>query len=377
MSRSLVTEAQHWVIKLGSNVLLRDGLRLDRPTFAALLRGIDALLMRGIRVTVVSSGAVALGRQRLGGKPRPVEVPQLQALAALGQPQLMSLYHQELSHYDRLPAQVLLTREDLDDRHRYLNARAALDAIQQYGALPIINENDTVAIEELCFGDNDQLAAMVCGLVQADLLVILSDVPGIFEVSYDTHGERVFGSRIPEIASGDARLDAIAGPSQSGVGTGGMVTKVQAARIAARVGAATVIAPGKLSGVLESLASGDDLGTLLLPGEHHGALGKKVWLGAGALAVGTLRCDRGAQRAVVEQGASLLPSGVRAVEGEFERGAVVDLVGPSGQAFARGISAYSAEELRRLAGVQSAQIARVLGYKLADALIHRDELVLL
>lgn len=375
--RERVVRAQHWVIKLGSNVLLREAMQLDRPTFASLIQGMDALIKRGHRVTVVSSGAVALGRQALGGLARPKSIPKLQALAALGQSRLIQLYEREFGFYGRDVAQLLLSRYDLDDRHRYLNARHALQAVHEYGAIPIINENDSVATEELRFGDNDQLAAMTCGLAQAELLVILSDVDGVYEVD-DSSGQRRFTTRISQIEAMSPHLDEIAGPSASSVGTGGMVTKIVASRIASRFGVPTVIAPGKRAGVLEALAQGQDVGTLLLPSSSVSAVaGKKVWLGAGAVAVGELWLDAGAVRALKERGASLLSSGLRKVVGEFDEGAVVDLMGPDGQAFARGVCVYPARDLRLLCGVKSDQIEAVLGYKIIDEVIHRDDLVVL
>lgn len=375
--RERVMNAQHIVIKLGSNVLLRDAMQLDRPTFAALIQGMDTLIKQGHQVTVVSSGAVALGRQALGGLSRPRSTPKLQALAALGQSQLIQLYEREFGFYGRDVAQLLLNRYDLDDRPRYLNARHALQAVHEYGAIPIINENDSVATEELCFGDNDRLAAMACGLAQADLLVILSDVDGVYEVD-DSSGARRFTTRISQIEANSAHLDEIAGPSASGVGMGGMVTKILASRIAARFGVPTVIAPGKLVGVLEALMRGDDVGTLLTPSSSANVVvGKKVWLGAGAVAVGELWLDNGAVTALKERGASLLSSGLIKVVGEFDEGAVVDLVGPDGRPFARGVSVYPARDLRLLCGVKSDQIYTLLGYKIIDEVIHRDDLLVL
>lgn len=380
-TRADIERAGHWVIKLGSNVLLeRPGL-LDRPTFAALVRGVDALMGAGISVTIVSSGAVALGRQIMADRDDGTRsIPRLQALAALGQPHLLNLYDAEFSHYGRRVAQLLFTRGDLDDRKRYLNARYALEEVRALGAIPIINENDTVATEELRFGDNDQLAAMTCGLVGADMLVILSDVDGVYEVEIDpVENTRRFTARIPHIEARSERLDELAGPSRSGVGTGGMVTKITAARIAARVGVPTIIAPGKRGGVLESLAAGEDVGTLLYPdGEQRAASGKKVWLGTSALAVGSIVCDGGAMRAVIERGASLLPVGITEVRGDFEEGSTVELLdSSSGERFALGVSVYSSRALTRLIGSTTDEIEERLGYKLLDCAVHRDNLVCL
>ena len=373
--REVVKNAGHWVIKLGSNVLLaRQGI-MDRPTFAGLIYELDALGRQGVEVTVVSSGAVALGRQLMGlGPSSSRDIPRLQALAALGQPQLLKLYEAEFGYYGKRVAQLLFTRSDLDDRQRYLNARQAITQLRALGAIPIINENDTVATDELRFGDNDQLAAMTSGLVGAQLLVILSDVDGVYDVEVGEGGERRLTSRITSIEAQDETLDRVAGPSLSGVGTGGMVTKVLAARIAARAGVPTVIAPGKRAGVLRALRAGEDVGTLILPGEQSMA-GKKLWLGTSARAVGEIACDEGARRAVVEQGASLLPRGIVSVSGEFEEGSVVALVDERGVRFALGLSVYDSRSLRLIKGSHTADIERVLGYHLLDCAVHRDNMV--
>ena len=369
----------HWLIKVGSNILLSDQASVDRLTFASLVRGIDALKRQGIRVTLVSSGAVALGRRTLRGSPLervPVrrDVASLQALAALGQPHLMRLWSEEFAHYEHTVAQLLFSRSDLDDRPRYLNARRALERLHQLGVIPVINENDTVATEELRFGDNDQLAAMTCGLVGADLLVILSDVEGVLD-----RQDGQLTARIVQEAADAPRLDEVAGGTSSGVGTGGMRSKVNAARIAARFGVPTCIAPGRKVGVLEALLGGEDVGTLLTappPGEH--VVGKRVWLGAGARPQGQLVCDEGARSALLHRGASLLPRGVVEVRGEFQEGAVVELVSQDGGiAFALGVIHYSSEAARRLCGMRAEQIEEALGYRISDELVHRDNLVIL
>lgn len=374
-SRDVVTQAQHWVIKLGSNVLVREGLTVDRPIFTGLIQGISQLLARGHDVTLVSSGAVTLGRHLLGGVPKPQDVPSMQAMAALGQSRLMQLYEREFAFYSIQVAQVLLTRQDLDDRQRYLNARLALDALHRFGVVPIINENDTVATDTLRFGDNDRLAAMTCGLVGADLLVILSDVDGVYDVERKPDGNAQFTTRIPSVLATDPYLDEIAGPPQTGVGTGGMTTKIVAARAAARFGVCTVIAPGKRLGVLGALSRGEDVGTLLSPSEQDGVGGKKVWLHAGARAIGVLHVDEGGGRALVQRGASLLPVGVSDVEGQFEAGAVVDIVA-QGRVIARGVCVYSAADARTLMGAQTDEIVERLGFKTLDVLVHRDDMVL-
>lgn len=376
-TRRRIAEAHHWVIKLGSAVLLRDGIHVDRTTFVSLVEGIDRLLREGRRVTVVSSGAVALGRQRLGEPSCPIaDLPRLQALAALGQSRLIRMWDAEFAQYGHRAAQILFARSDLERRDSFLNARLTLDAVHRLGAIPIINENDSVATEELRFGDNDELAGVTTGLVQADVLVILSDIEGVLDVEESPDGGWRFGERIRSIAVDDPKLTEVAGPSTSGVGRGGMISKVRAARTAARFGAPTVIAPGKLRDVLTRIGAGDDVGTVIHPADEGALLGKKVWLGTGAMAVGTLRCDAGARRAVLEAGASLLPSGIVEVDGDFGEGSVIELVGPDGVVFGRGLAVYAAEDIRRIAGQQSDSIAAILGYRILDAVVHRDSLVL-
>lgn len=372
--RIALGNARHWVIKIGSGVIVRDARFIDRPTFTGLVEGIHHLLELGHRVTVVSSGAVALGR-RAHTKAVGSDLPELQALAALGQAQLIRMWDEELRHYGRRAAQVLFGRADLDRRQSFLNARLALDAIHRMEVVPVINENDTIATEGLRFDDNDQLAGMTAGLVQADVLVILSDIDGVYDVAL-RDGVRHFTDRFSSLAADDPRLDQVAGPSVSGVGRGGMISKINAARTACRLGIPCVIAPGKQRQVLESLRAGAEVGTQILPGQTA-VQGRKVWLGAAAMSVGRLHCDHGAVRALAQSGASLLPRGVTRVEGDWSEGSVVDLVGPDGQVFARGLSVYSSADVKRLKGHHTDDIERILGYRVLDAVVHRDSLVLL
>lgn len=376
-ARTAVSGAQHWVVKLGSAVFLNSSRRLDRPTFAALVEDIAALLAQGKRVTLVSSGAVALGREHLGWPQDAHSVPSLQAFAAIGQSRLMQMYADEFSYHGQKTAQVLFSRADLDDRRRFLNARMTLARLHDMGVVPIINENDTVATEELRFGDNDRLAAMSCGLIDADLLVILSDVDGIFEVEETPDGARRFGPRISQIDVDDPHLLEIAGPSVSGVGRGGMASKVQAAQIAARMGVHSIIGPGKRQGVLQQIARMEDVGTLVRAEASAPLVGKKVWLGTGARPVGQIRCDAGAVRALSRQGASLLPSGVVGVSGDFEEGSVIELVDANGAAFARGISVYAARDIAEIAGKHSDEIEAILGFRILNTVVHRDGLIML
>jgi len=341
----------------------------------SLVRSVDHLIQLGHRITLVSSGAVALGRPLVESGYDRQDLPSLQALAALGQARLIRQYDQEFREYGHRAAQILFGRADLDRRQGFLNARMTLETVHRMGAIPIINENDTVATEGLRFDDNDELAAMACGLAQADVLVILSDVAGVFEVEI-RDGSRMLTERIEQISADYARLDEVAGPSVSGHGRGGMISKIASARAACRLGIPTIIAPGKRARVLEDLRDGLDVGTLITPGQNQ-LQGRKVWLGSSAMPVGRLRCDAGAVSAVSLSGASLLPSGIVDVEGDFAEGDVVELVGPEDETFAKGITLYPAGDVRKIAGKHSDDIHELLGYRSLDAVVHRDSLVLL
>ena len=375
-ARRRLEEAGRIVVKIGSAVFLREGGQVDRPAFASLVEGLDSLRCDGRTVTVVSSGAVAMGHQWLGDDADSTrEIPRLQAYAAMGQSRLMEMYETEFSHYGRKVAQILFSRDDLSSRSRYLNARRTLGQLEEFGAVPVINEHDTVATEELRFGDNDELAAMTSGLVDADVLILLSDVEGLKQVEEDSEGTRRYGKRVPVIDVDDPRVDEWAGPSDTGVGTGGMISKVRAARVAARSGVVTVIAPGKRRNVLQQIVGGRDVGTVFDPGGDDGIAGRKLWLGSGARARGSIVCDEGACTAICRRGASLLPSGILEVEGDFDEGQVVDLVDRDGEAVGRGLSVYSAEDLTAIAGAQSSEIEAILGFKVLDAAVHRDNLL--
>lgn len=374
-----------WVVKIGSAVLMREDGGIDRGAFCRLIESLAAVVAAGHRLVLVTSGAVAAGRLRMSFNKRPTggrSIPTLQALAALGQSRLMHLYEAEFSHYGVAVAQVLLTRDDFDDRRRYINARHALGALHGFNAVPIINENDSVGTDEIRFGDNDQLAAMVAAMVAADRLVLLSDIDGLYTANPKVDPD---ATRLPEVMAMDPSLDAMVGGTldpTGGFGTGGMRTKLTAARIAARTGIETIIAPGKQPRVLERLLTGDNqVGTLLTPSPQVDRLAaRKAWIGLGVRPKGRVWCDDGAARAVCERGTSLLPKGVTRVEGEFRDGEAVELVQnngePDGEAFARGLALYSADAMRRIAGHHSDQIEGILGYHILDAVIHRDDLVL-
>jgi glutamate 5-kinase len=370
--RSIVKNAKRWVIKIGSALLTADGRGLDRDGISAWVEQVAALLDQNIEVVMVSSGAVAEGMSRLGWGKRPSSIHELQAAAAVGQMGLVQAYEFQFQQFDRHTAQVLLDHDDLSNRERYLNARNTLQTLIELGVVPIINENDTVATDQIRFGDNDTLAAMVANLIDADLLVILTDQDGLFDADPRSNSR---AQLISQGKAGDPALDALAGGSVGGLGRGGMVTKLTAARLAARSGANTVIAGGRVDNVLTDLAKGDTLGTLLVAGQEPIAA-RKQWL-AGSLQVrGSLTLDSGAVRVLKEQGKSLLPVGVKSVVGDFNRGDLVRCVDETGCDVARGLANYNASESRQIIGKSSHLITEILGYCDDEELIHRDNLVL-
>ena len=370
--RSIVKNAKRWVIKIGSALLTADGRGLDRDGISAWVEQVAALLDQNIEVVMVSSGAVAEGMSRLGWGKRPSSIHELQAAAAVGQMGLVQAYEFQFQQFDRHTAQVLLDHDDLSNRERYLNARNTLQTLIALGVVPIINENDTVATDQIRFGDNDTLAAMVANLIDADLLVILTDQDGLFDADPRSNSR---AQLISQGKAGDLALDALAGGSVGGLGRGGMVTKLTAARLAARSGANTVIAGGRVDNVLTDLAKGDTLGTLLVAGQEPIAA-RKQWL-AGSLQVrGSLTLDGGAVRVLKEQGKSLLPVGVKSVVGDFNRGDLVRCVDETGCDVARGLANYNASESRQIIGKSSHLITEILGYCDDEELIHRDNLVL-
>jgi glutamate 5-kinase len=382
--RSLLSRSHRPVIKIGSAVLAgargRTGApSLDRERFSALCDDVSALC-QGRTPVVVTSGAVALGVERLGLASRPREMALKQAAAAAGQSLLMRLYDDRFEARGLHCAQVLLTHADIANRGRYLNARRALGALLERGVVPVINENDTVSVEEIKFGDNDALAAMVVDLVEADLLVILTDAGGVY-----TADPRVVPSatRLSVIERVTPEVEALAsanpGPrshgtagSSSGMGTGGMATKLRAARRTTEAGVACAIVPGE-PGVLQRLLAGEDVGTLVLPQGERLRLRQRWMLDLKTR--GELRVDDGARAALLERNTSLLPSGVREVHGAFASGDAVEIASLDGRAFARGLAVYGADEVRRIAGLRSAEIEATLGYRLLDCVVHRDDLV--
>jgi glutamate 5-kinase len=370
--RSDIVSGRRWVVKIGSALLTADGRGLDRDALTAWVGQMAARIDGELELVLVSSGAVAEGMSRMGWSARPQSLHELQAAAAIGQMGLVQAWESAFQRHGRHTAQVLLTHEDLSDRRRYLNARSTLRTLVELGVVPVVNENDAVANDELRFGDNDTLAALVANLVEADLLVLLTDQDGLFDS--DPRGNPD-ARLIDEARVDDAALDGMAGGSTGGLGRGGMATKLRAARLAARSGTPTVIASGRHADVLAEIAAGKAVGTLLTPVQGAEAA-RKRWL-AGQLQVrGRLVLDAGAVRVLRDSGRSLLAVGVQSVEGHFERGEVVACVGPDGREVARGLVNYGAAEARRIQGRPSSEIASILGYVDDEELIHRDNLVL-
>ncbi len=359
-TRLALRDCKRIVVKIGSRALCSQGGR-----FAQVAAQVATQAKAGRRVVVVSSGAVALGRERLGLTARPKKVSMLQAAAATGQSLLMRAFEDAFEPLGVHVAQVLLTHDAVTDRERYLHARQAIDELLRLGVVPIINENDTVSIDELRFGDNDQLAAMVCTLIGADLLVLLSDVVGIL----DDRDARI--SLVREVAD----IERFIKPPEGDLGLGGMQSKVEAARRATLHGLPVAVGPAASSDFLDALLRGDDVGTLLLP--HGSPLpSRKHWIAYTLKPQGRIVVDAGACRALQQRNSSLLPAGVVSVAGSFDVGDAVAIVDESGAELARGLARYRADEVRLLAGGQSRQIAERIGNHVGDEVVHRDDIVL-
>jgi len=370
--RDKVSGAQRWVVKIGSALLTADGKGLDRGAMAVWVEQMVALRAQGVELVLVSSGAVAAGMSRLGWTARPSAIHELQAAAAIGQMGLVQAWESSFGEHGRRTAQILLTHDDLSDRKRYLNARSTLRTLIELDVVPVINENDTVVTDGIRFGDNDTLAALVANLVEADLLVILTDRDGMFDADPRNNPD---AQLIHEARADDPALDAVAGGVGGALGRGGMQTKLRAARLAARSGARTVIVGGAIEQVLARLKTGELLGTLLVP-ERGMLAARKQWLAGHLQTRGTLVLDDGAVKALVSDRKSLLPVGVKAVQGSFRRGEMVVCVAPDGREIARGLVNYSALEAQKIIGRPSDEIERLLGYVDEPELVHRDNLIL-
>lgn len=370
--RSKLSEARRLVIKIGSSSVTQDGRGLAGDAMHEWAEQTARLIEGGRQIVLVSSGAVAAGMSRLGWKERPHELHNLQAAAAIGQMGLVQTYESTFKQHQLLTAQVLLSHDDLADRQRYLNARSTLITLLQLKAVPIVNENDTVATEEIRFGDNDSLAAMVANLVEADLLIILTDQQGL----YDSDPRTNSGARlVSEANCTDPALEQMAGGSHGALGRGGMITKLQAARTAARSGADTIIMSSREKNGLLRALQGEPLGTLLFT-QQEAWTARKQWLAGRLVPKGSVTLDDGAVKVLRESGRSLLPVGVTAVKGKFRRGDLVTCTDQKGREIARGLINYSSEETDKIKGCSTKELEKRLGYIDEPELMHRDNLVI-
>jgi len=371
--QEILRRTRRVVVKIGSQIL-SSAEGIEEGRLRGLVRELADLHDQNKEVVIVSSGAVAAGMSRLGRKERPKSIPEKQALAAVGQIKLMALYEGFFSKFDKSVAQVLLTHEDLANRQRYINAKHTFQMLLESEIIPIVNENDTVAVEEMKFGDNDHLSALVATLLEADLLVILSDVEGVYDKDPRMHES---AELIPLISDAKSLRQSIVGTSLSAAGTGGISTKLSAAEEAAAAGIPTIIASGLESGVLGKVfGENAAVGTLILA-EANRLTSRKHWIAYNLKPVGEVVVDHGAHEAVVLKGKSLLPSGLKEVRGAFGVGDCVRCMSAEGQEFARGLVNYSALELNQIKGLHTSKIEKVLGYKAYEEIIHRDDLVLL
>ena len=373
LRRDLLRKSRRVVVKVGSSVLVERGIGLNLVAFSRLAKEISHLHSDSRKIVLVTSGAIAAGMERLEYEKRPDSLPHIQAAAAIGQPHLMKIYQDCFSNYRKKVAQILLTHEDLSDRHRYLNARNTLLTLLELGIIPIINENDTVVVEEIKFGDNDNLSALITNLIEADLLVILTNIGGICDADPRYHPQ---AKCIPLVENIDMDMEGFVGDTDGEWNVGGMISKIQAAKKASHFGIPTVIACGTRKDVLHHVLKGKEVGTLILP-KAEALSSRKHWIAFNLKPQGDVVVDEGAKKAIVQKGKSLLASGVVKVKGNFDRGDLVSCLGPRGKEFARGLVNYSAPELEKIKGLHSQKIDLALGYRYSDEVIHRDDLVVL
>ena len=358
------------VVKIGSSSLTYKTGKLNIGQIEALVRQLADLHNQGLDVLLVSSGAVGAGMGKLGFAQKPRTMPEKQAAAAVGQGLLLHMYEKLFAEYGLIVGQVLLTREDFADRKRFLNARNTLQTMLKMHIIPVVNENDTVAVDEIKLGDNDQLAAMLGALVDADMLLLLSDIDGLYDDAPGTKGAKI----IRDIHQISEEVEEKAGGVGSVLGSGGMAAKVQAARIAMHSGLITIIARAAEDNIIRRLVTGEPLGTIFWPSIK--LVNRKRWIAFSTIVCGQINIDAGAERALKEKGKSLLPSGVVGVEGSFEMGNTVSVFGPGGKEIARGIVNYAADEVKAIMGKQTGEIEKILGHKDYDEIIHRDNLAL-
>ena len=371
--KKILGKGRRIVVKVGSSILASVEKGLHYDVFSHLTKEISDLKRQGYEIVLVSSGAIAAGMEKLGYKTRPQAITQKQATAAVGQTRLMNIYENYFSRYQQMVAQVLLTHDDLSHRRRFLNARNTLLTLLELGIIPIINENDTVVVDEIKVGDNDNLSALITNLIGADLLIILTDIEGLCDSDPRVNPNARCISLVEDI---DADTEQIAGGTKSQMSVGGMVSKIQAARKASRFGIPTVVARGTKEGVLHQILKGKEIGTLILS-KGEALSSRKHWIAFNPKPKGDVTVDDGAKKAIVQKGKSLLPSGVVKIKGSFDRGDLVTCLGPRGKEFARGLVNYSATELEKIKGQRSDQIESILGYKYSDEVIHRNDLAVL
>jgi glutamate 5-kinase len=372
-NRQLVSEASTWIVKVGSRSLTGDDGLLDQAQVANLARQLIMLVEMGKRVVLVSSGAVASGVGKLGLASRPSDLATLQAVAAIGQTHLIHVYEQTFAKHGRLAAQVLLTASELDDRVAYLNVRNTLRRLLELGAIPIINENDTVAVDELktTFGDNDRLAGMVAGLLEGSLLVILSDVQGLYDRDPSDPNARV----VPTVERIDESIEEMVRDRKTGISKGGMASKLATAKFVTNSGQSVIIGWGRGPDVLVQLARGESIGTLFVP-QSKAISPRKRWIGFSAQPSGQLSVDQGAARAMCEDGRSLLAIGIKTVEGDFGKGDVVSIINEHATEIARGLINYNATQVKQIRGCRSDRIEQILGQCPYEEVIHRDNLAI-
>lgn len=372
MKQNNVRKIRRLVIKIGSNILASAELGLNTRRLRSIAKDISEVIDCGYEVVIVSSGAVAAGLKKLNLKKKPEAIKLKQAAAAIGQSSLMWAYEHNFARFDKKVAQILLTRNDIANRLRYINAKNTMFTLLSYGVIPLINENDPVAVDEIKFGDNDMLAALTAGLVEADMLVMLSDVEGLY-----TKDPREKGSRIiKHVERITAAVEKMAGGKRSAVGTGGMYSKLLAARQACDHGIPVVIMSGKKAGLLPRFIKGKNVGTYFEPKKQR-LSSKKGWIAYGVRTKGSIHIDDGAVKALTEMGRSLLPSGISGVEGVFEVGDYIKCLNSDGKKLAKGLTNYSSKDLEKIKGKKTTEIEQLLGYKYSDEVIHRDNLVII
>ncbi|GIW47708.1 MAG: glutamate 5-kinase [Deltaproteobacteria bacterium] len=368
---SLIKRVKRVVVKVGSSVLTNEYGEISETMFDEIAREVSGIKSRGVDVVLVSSGAIAAGMKKLKLKEKPQEISMKQAIAACGQSTLMWYYEMAFSLFGEKVAQILLTHDGFSSRKRFLNARKTLLTLLKMNVIPIVNENDSVAVEEIMLGDNDNLAALVTTLVEADLLVLLTDIDGLYSKDPRLYADATLISTIEEI---DECVKEIAGDTIGRTTTGGMKTKIEAARTVAAFGVPTIIANGKKKSTLRNIFAGKQVGTLFLPAKER-LRGRKHWIAFTLKPAGEIVIDEGAKNAISLYGKSLLPSGVKEVRGDFDIGDPVRCVDESGVEVARGLVSYSSDEIRKIIGVKTSDIEGILGYKYGDEVIHRDDLV--